>query len=167
MPPGPCETLPCLLRAILGHLSRTLLGPLLPSVEGSQCQPRHTSRAPSPGPVRRGTANTARPGTDHLQSPWLRVRPNWVRRRRCPPNKRFEVSKGSERRMNRNRDSSLDRAGDGAAAEGDGICWIATPADGGVPRFLLRTKFGPEEITHAGTPATTTGDGCAGTTARR
>jgi hypothetical protein len=36
---------------------------------------------------------------------------------------------------------------DGEAAEGDGICWIATPADGGVPRFLLRTKFGPEEIT--------------------
>jgi hypothetical protein len=33
------------------------------------------------------------------------------------------------------------------AAEGDGICWIATPADGGVPRFLLRTKFGLEEIT--------------------
>jgi hypothetical protein len=33
------------------------------------------------------------------------------------------------------------------AAEGDGICWIATPADGGVPRFLLRTRFGLEEIT--------------------
>ena len=37
-------------------------------------------------------------------------------------------------------------AGDGEVAEGDGICWIATPADGGVPRFLLRTKFGLEEI---------------------
>lgn len=37
--------------------------------------------------------------------------------------------------------------GDGEAAEGDGICRIATPADGGVPRFLLRTKFGLEEIT--------------------
>ena len=37
--------------------------------------------------------------------------------------------------------------GDGEAAEGDGICWIATPADGGVPRFLLRTRFGLEEIT--------------------
>ena|GEM_PF-3649310 len=36
--------------------------------------------------------------------------------------------------------------GEGEAAEGDGICWIATPADGGVPRFLLRTKFGLEEI---------------------
>jgi len=36
--------------------------------------------------------------------------------------------------------------GDGEAAEGDGICWIATPADGGVPRFPLRTKFGLEEI---------------------
>jgi hypothetical protein len=49
--------------------------------------------------------------------------------------------------MNQNRDSSLERAGDGEAAESEGICWIATPADGGVPRFLLRTKFGPEEIT--------------------
>jgi hypothetical protein len=37
--------------------------------------------------------------------------------------------------------------GDGEAAEGDGICWVATPADGVVPRFLLRTKFGLEEIT--------------------
>ena len=49
--------------------------------------------------------------------------------------------------MNRNRDSSLDRAGNGITAEGDGICWIATPADSGVPRFRLKTKFGLEEIT--------------------
>jgi hypothetical protein len=49
--------------------------------------------------------------------------------------------------MNRNRDSSLDRAGNGSAAGGDGICWITIPADGGVPRFLLRTKFGLKEIT--------------------
>jgi hypothetical protein len=32
-------------------------------------------------------------------------------------------------------------------AEGEGICWIATPTDGGVPQFLLRTKFGIEKIT--------------------
>ena len=33
------------------------------------------------------------------------------------------------------------------AVEGDGICWMTTPTDGSVPRFLLRTKFGLEEIT--------------------
>ena len=38
-------------------------------------------------------------------------------------------------------------AGDREAAEGAGTCWIATPADGGVPRLLLMTKFGVEEIT--------------------
>lgn len=37
--------------------------------------------------------------------------------------------------------------GDGEAAEGHGICRKPKPAAGGVPRFLLRTKFGLEEIT--------------------
>jgi hypothetical protein len=37
--------------------------------------------------------------------------------------------------------------GAGEAVEGDGICWLTTPADGSAPRFLLRTKFGLEEIT--------------------
>lgn len=37
--------------------------------------------------------------------------------------------------------------GYGEAAEADGVCWIPMPAGGGVPRFLLRTKFGLEEIT--------------------
>jgi hypothetical protein len=42
--------------------------------------------------------------------------------------------------------TQLVGTGDGEAAEGEGICWIATPADSGVPRFLLRTKFGLEAI---------------------
>jgi SNF2 family DNA or RNA helicase len=37
-------------------------------------------------------------------------------------------------------------AAEGEIAEGDGICWIANPANGGPLRFLVRTKFGVEEI---------------------
>jgi hypothetical protein len=32
------------------------------------------------------------------------------------------------------------------SAEGEGIFWLARPSDGDTPRFLLRTRFGTEEI---------------------
>ena len=46
--------------------------------------------------------------------------------------------------------TQLVGTGDGEAAEGDGTCWITTPAAGGLPRCLFRTKVGLQDITTLG-----------------